>query len=94
MECDPQWLRDEITFYCREADPTPGNTVAYDQVCFCDDCSDDIQYTSPVPGLLTTNPIAGSLLDCDTALRLTEFVIVAAEPRRCPGPLQMTIRGY
>jgi hypothetical protein len=94
MDCEPQFLRDDIISYCREGDTDPGNTTPVDQLCVCDVCQDDIQYSSPVPGLITTNPIAGVLVDCDTALRLPEFVIVATEPRQCPGPLQMTIRGY
>jgi hypothetical protein len=93
MDCDPQYLREEITWTCREADTTPGNGVAMDDVCFCDNCSDVIQYSSPVPGLFFSN-IDAYILSCDVALRLTEFVIDAKEPRRCPGPLRMTIKGY
>ncbi|KAF6263495.1 hypothetical protein COO60DRAFT_1624587 [Scenedesmus sp. NREL 46B-D3] len=85
MDCFPQDVRDLISFDCRDPEFGPGNSIAVDQMCFCDRCADEIRYTSPVPGLINSNL---NLLNCDVALQLTEFVIVAVEPRGCPTPLE------
>jgi hypothetical protein len=87
MDCEPQFLREYIIYYCREQGILPGFVIPVDFTCVCDICVDAIQYSSPVPGLVNTNT---GFLSCDIALQLTEFVVVAAEPRQCPGPLQMT----
>jgi hypothetical protein len=91
MDCEPQFLREDITYFCRDEGILPGFVIPVDSTCVCDFCVDDIQYSSPMPGLLNSKT---GFLSCDIALQLTEFVVVAAEPRRCPGPLQMTIKGY
>jgi hypothetical protein len=86
-------LREDITFYCREEDPSPGNTISVDQLCYCEEtCNDaDIQYSSPLPGLINSNNL---LLSCDVALQQTVLVINAVEPRRCPVPLEVRVSGY
>jgi hypothetical protein len=91
MECDPDELRTDITTQCRDPD-YPNNSVAYDQLCFCDSCPEDtITYTSTVPGLLNDRTL---LLDCNVALQQTEFTITALDAKGCPQPLQVRITGY